>query len=97
MRESRQLPLLMVEWGMANLKQKIGQTTIIGISGKTLTDEEKSFIIENNIGGVILFARNIESPQQLLKLNMEIQSLRHKMVEKAPLFIAIDMEEKSHG
>lgn len=77
---------------MATLKQKIGQQTIIGISGKSLTEDEKSFIIDQNIGGIILFSRNIESPQQLHKLNTEIQSLRHKMADKAPLFIAIDME-----
>lgn len=77
---------------MTTLAQKLGQTTIIGISGTSLTDDEKKFIVDHNIGGVILFSRNIESPQQLHKLNSEIQSLRHKMPDKAPLIISIDME-----
>lgn len=77
---------------MISLRQKVGQATIIGVSGHTLTNDEKKFIIDNNIGGVILFSRNIESPQQLHKLISEIQGLRHKTPDKAPLFVSIDME-----
>jgi beta-N-acetylhexosaminidase len=65
---------------------------IVGLSGLTLTAEEKNFIIENNIGGVILFARNFKDPEQLHQLCSEIQALRHEMVDGAPLFISIDME-----
>ena len=70
----------------------LGQHMIIGLSGLALTTAEKSFIIENNIGGVVLFARNIQDPKQLHELCSEIQSLRHQMADKAPLFISIDME-----
>ena len=72
--------------------KQIGQQMIIGLSGPTLTKDEANFIIENNIGGVILFDRNIQNPQQLHELCTQIQSLRHKMQDKAPLFISIDME-----
>ncbi len=72
--------------------QKIGQLFIIGLAGKQLLKEEADFIVKNNIGGVILFDRNIESPQQIHKLCADIQALRHKMSDKAPLFISIDME-----
>ena len=71
---------------------KIGQLLIIGISGTELTSEESDFIIQNNIGGVILFSRNCESPEQIHKLCNDIQGLRHKMPSKHPLFIGIDME-----
>jgi beta-N-acetylhexosaminidase len=71
---------------------KIGQLLIIGIRGKTLTQDEAEFIIKNNIGGVILFARNIESPKQVHELCTHIQSLRHKMRDKTPLFISVDQE-----
>ncbi len=70
----------------------LGQHMIIGLSGLALTTAEKSFIVENNIGGVVLFARNIQDPKQLHELCSEIQSLRHQMADKAPLFISIDME-----
>ena len=71
---------------------KIGQLLIIGIRDKVLTQDEAEFIITNNIGGVILFSRNVESPQQVHELVKNLQSLRHKTRDKLPLFIGIDME-----
>lgn len=74
------------------LNELIGQHMLIGVSGHTLTNDEKKFIVENNISGVVLFARNCGSPEQIRDLCAEIQSLRHKMASRAPLFIGIDME-----
>lgn len=74
------------------LNELIGQHMLIGVSGHTLTDSEKRFIVENNISGVVLFARNLSTPEQIRDLCAEIQFLRHKTVSKAPLFIGIDME-----
>lgn len=74
------------------LNELIGQHMLIGVSGLTLTDFEKKFIVENNISGVVLFGRNVSTPEQIRDLCAEIQSLRHKMASKAPLFIGIDME-----
>lgn len=70
----------------------IGQHMFIGISGHALTTDEKKFIVENNIGGVCLFGRNVAEPKQVHELCSEIQSLRHKQPDKVPLFIGIDME-----
>ncbi len=74
------------------LNELVGQLTLIGISGHTLTETEKKFIVENNISGVVLFSRNVAEPKQIYDLCNEIQSLRHQMVDRAPLFIGIDME-----
>lgn len=74
------------------INQLIGQLTLIGISGHSLTSEEKKFIVENNISGVVLFARNVATPQQIYELCQEIQDLRHQMADRSPLFIGIDME-----
>src|ERR1700758_2401943 len=74
------------------MRDKIGQLMIIGIQGKTLSQDEAEFIIKNNIGGVILFARNIESPEQVHHLCQSIQQLRQKTRDHLPLFISIDME-----
>jgi len=71
---------------------KIGQLLFIGIRGKTLTQDEAEFIIKNNIGGVVLFARNIESPEQVHALCTQLQATRHKTRDKLPLFIGIDQE-----
>ncbi len=75
-----------------NLKNILGQHVFIGISGQSLTLEEKKFIAENNIGGICLFGRNVAEPRQVHELCLEIQSLRHKQADKLPLFIGIDME-----
>lgn len=74
------------------MKEKIGQMLMIGIQGQSLSQEEKSFIVENNIGGVILFSRNYGSPEQLHELCGEIQSLSKLQKDKSPLFISIDQE-----
>lgn len=71
---------------------KIGQLLFIGIRGKTLTQDEAEFLITNNIGGVILFARNIESAEQVHALCTQIQNVRHKTRDKLPLFIGVDQE-----
>ena len=71
---------------------KIGQLFIIGLRDKVLTRDEAEFIIKNNIGGVILFSRNIDSPAQVHELVRSIQSVRHKTRDKLPLFVGIDME-----
>lgn len=67
---------------------ELGQLFMTGISGLVLTEEEKSFIGDNNIGGVILFRENYESPAQLAELVNSIQMLR----DEYPLFIAVDQE-----
>ena len=65
-----------------------GEVIITGISGTTLSTYEESFIKNERIGGVILFAKNFVSPQQLGALVNEIQFLR----DNVPLFIAVDQE-----
>lgn len=74
------------------MNQLIGQHVTIGVQGHALTEDEKKFIVANNIGGVTLFGRNVAEPKQVRELCAEIQSLRHRQSDRAPLFIGIDME-----
>lgn len=67
---------------------QLGQLVITGITGHTLLPEEKNFIESENIGGVILFTKNYESPAQLAELVNSIQVLRKDF----PLFICTDHE-----
>ena len=66
----------------------IGQLFFTGISGKSLTKDEALFIETYDVGGVILFSNNYESPAQLAELINEIQSKR----KEYPLFIGVDHE-----
>ena len=67
---------------------QIGQLVFTGLSGLTLTDAEKKFIEKEDIGGVIFFSKNYESPAQLAELVNSIQNLR----KEYPLFICTDHE-----
>tara|TARA_B100000749_G_scaffold122825_1_gene93997 strand:- start:252665 stop:253777 length:1113 start_codon:yes stop_codon:yes gene_type:complete len=74
------------------MNHKLGQLMMIGVEGKVLTPDEAEFIVRNNIGGVCLFSRNYESPEQLYQLCSDLQALQPRMTDKAPLFIGVDME-----
>src|SRR4030095_9527244 len=73
------------------LEQKIGQLMTIGFDGRTLDDDLRSMITEYHIGGIILFARNIESPRQVAALTNELQKIALESGNPG-LFIAIDQE-----
>lgn len=77
---------------MINITQKAGQLLFIGLKGTSLSSEEKSFIVQNNIGGIVLFGRNISTLEELLELTSELHSLKAHRADKSPLFIGIDME-----
>lgn len=79
---------------MKNLsfKHLIHQTLIIGIRGTSLTSEEIQLFKDGNIGGVILFDRNVESLKQLHNLINHIQELAVKSPDQKIMFIAVDME-----
>ena len=76
----------------ADAKNALGQHLIIGLRGPALEADEIDFIVRNNIGGVILFARNCLSPPQVHALCSEVQALRGRMPDKAPLWIGVDNE-----
>ncbi len=50
------------------LEQQVGQFFYIGLPGTKLDDEARALIQEVQPGGVIIFGRNVESPQQLRDL-----------------------------
>jgi len=75
-----------------NQKTNFAQFIWIGLKGTSLTAEEKDFIINHPPGGLILFTRNYESPEQIYNLNKEIQELCTSNGHKVPTFIGIDME-----
>lgn len=75
-----------------DLKKMIGQLFIVGFHGTKLNEEIKDLIHNYYIGSVILFARNIESPQQLCELTNDLQNEAKKAGYSYPLFITVDQE-----
>ncbi|MFQ5644160.1 MAG: beta-N-acetylhexosaminidase [Thiogranum sp.] len=57
------------------------------VQGLELLPEERDMLQHPAVGGVILFSRNYESPQQLQQLAKEIHGLR-----QPPLLLAVDQE-----
>ncbi len=58
-----------------------------GISGKSLTEEERDMLKHPMVGAVILFSRNYDNPQQLQDLITEIHLLR-----EPHLLVSVDHE-----
>lgn len=66
----------------------LGQLIITGIGGTSLSTEEKNFLQNERIGGVILFSKNFSDPEQLKKLVDSIFALNNEH----PFFISVDHE-----
>lgn len=70
------------------LDEKIGQMIITGFDGSEYNDDMDRLINEYKVGGVILFARNIEDSSQMIELTRALQENNNNI----PLFISIDEE-----
>lgn len=71
--------------------QKIGQLIMISINGPTLDADARYMMTEFPCGNVILFDRNMNTPEQVTKLNKDIFKTIFAQ-SKIPPFIAIDQE-----
>ncbi len=72
-------------------EQIAGQRLMVGFDGTGL-DEDLKFVIDHiKAGGIILFARNLETPGQIKDLCFVVQDYARKCGQP-PLFIAIDQE-----
>jgi beta-N-acetylhexosaminidase len=60
---------------------------MVGVAGAALTSGERERLAHPAVGGVLLFARNYQSPQQLRDLVAAIHDLR-----EPPLLVAVDQE-----
>jgi beta-N-acetylhexosaminidase len=60
---------------------------MLDIEGTALTPADRELLREPAVGGIILFTRNYESPEQIADLVAEIRALR-----SPPLLVAVDHE-----
>lgn len=74
-----------------SLRDKIGQMVICGFHGTSMDGDLRRLIADYKIGGVIYFARNVESPAQVARLTAELQDTAAKS-GTPPLWISIDQE-----
>ncbi|MDD3014222.1 MAG: glycoside hydrolase family 3 protein [Candidatus Gastranaerophilales bacterium] len=71
------------------LKEKIAQMFIMGFSGSVINDDNINIlkVIKSGLGGIIFFADNIESHDQIKNLITDLQN-----AASIPLFTSIDQE-----
>jgi beta-N-acetylhexosaminidase len=66
-----------------------GQLLLLGFDGHSAPDWLLESVAERSLGGVILFARNIESPEQTLQL---CKQLHRAAPAGYPIFVSVDQE-----
>ncbi len=74
------------------IEEKVGQFIMVGFEGIQANEAIETHIRERFVGGIVLFSRNIESPQQTAELTNELQRLAGATARQIPLFIGIDQE-----
>jgi beta-N-acetylhexosaminidase len=77
---------------MKHVVREVGQRFMVGFEGHAASAEVRRLIRELGLGGVILFARNVDTPEQVAELVRELQSLAREAGHDLPLVVAIDQE-----
>jgi beta-N-acetylhexosaminidase len=75
-------------WEMTGLREKIGQLFMLGFDGTTVSKDMVKLIDDYRPGGFIVFKRNLESANQIVKLTNKLQ----KHATDSLYLIAIDQE-----
>jgi beta-N-acetylhexosaminidase len=70
------------------LRRRLGQLLIGSLPGHTVSVELRGLAREFDLGGVILFARNVEAPEQVWELSAECAALG----TMAPAWVSVDQE-----
>ena len=71
-----------------DFRKHAGQLAIAGFAGHNIPPDLRSLAREFDLGGVIFFARNIDSPEQVAELSREAQELNREL----PLWVSVDQE-----
>lgn len=72
----------------STVRREIGQLLLGSLAGPTLTPEIRSLAREFSLGGIVLFSRNIEAPEQVAELAIDAQTLAGEL----PLWVSADQE-----
>ena len=73
---------------MRELRRHVGQLAIAGFTGPSIPADLRAVAREFDLGGIILFARNVEAPEQVAELARDAESLAGEL----PLWVSVDQE-----
>ena len=65
---------------------------MVGFEGQAASTDVRRLIRDFGAGSVILFARNVDAPEQLAELVRELQAIARDAGHELPLLIAVDQE-----
>jgi beta-N-acetylhexosaminidase len=69
-----------------------GQLLAVGFEGQAASPDVKHLIRHYGVGGVVLFARNVDAPEQVAELVRELQECARDAGHVRPLLVAVDQE-----
>jgi beta-N-acetylhexosaminidase len=72
--------------------RQAGQRLMVGFEGMAASADLRALIKQYGVGHVILFARNVDGPEQLAELAREIQGIARDAGQDLPVMIGVDQE-----
>jgi beta-N-acetylhexosaminidase len=73
---------------LKDVRREVGQLAIAGFAGPAVPDDLRMLAKEFDLGGIILFARNVVEPEQVADVAREAQT----MAAELPLWVSTDQE-----
>jgi beta-N-acetylhexosaminidase len=73
---------------MRDVRRQVGQLAIAGFAGHSVPKDLRLLAREFDLAGIILFARNVESPEQVAEVAREARELAREL----PLWVSTDQE-----
>ncbi|MCC7043643.1 MAG: beta-N-acetylhexosaminidase [Acidobacteria bacterium] len=73
---------------LRDFRRQVGRLAIVGFNGHSVPDELRRLVAEFDLGGVIYFNRNIDTPEQVADLSRQAAGLKREW----PLWISVDQE-----
>ena len=72
--------------------RKAGQRLAVGFEGHAVSSDLRRLLRDYGAGGVVLFARNVDTPEQVADLAREMQAVARDAGHELPLVVAVDQE-----
>lgn len=73
---------------MKDIRRHAGQLAIAGFAGYAIPHDLRLLAREFDLGGIVLFARNVEAPEQVSEVSRDVQALAGEL----PLWVSTDQE-----
>src|SRR3954449_10576959 len=73
---------------LKDVRREIGQLAIAGFAGHAIPTDLKLLAKEFDLGGIILFARNVAEPEQVAEVARDARTMTNEL----PLWVSTDQE-----